>query len=57
MLAIAGGQDEQPWLWYNSTTVGCAASLARAAVAKLAPSIASMGPVNLTAVIRVSTKS
>jgi hypothetical protein len=22
--ALAGGQEEQPWLWYNSTTVGLA---------------------------------
>src|SRR5690348_13219760 len=29
-LALAGGHDEQPWLWKSSTTAGWRASAARA---------------------------
>jgi hypothetical protein len=31
-LALAGGQEEQPWLWNSSTTVGLSRSAACAGV-------------------------
>jgi 16S rRNA (uracil1498-N3)-methyltransferase len=58
-LASAGGHDEQPWLWNSSTTVGCAASAARANREGEAsrPKAATPRPIFLQAAIFLSPES
>src|SRR5579863_8211867 len=47
-LALAGGQDEQPWLWNSSTTVGWAASAARAGAGAIISAMAASAARALT---------